>query len=258
MPIEAENSDSDKWSQESTSKCVLYRRTYWPHDSPGTVWCHPPEAKQTTAHSYRQNTFLPWPRSLCSRCRLLSWDALFPTSTSEIPLCPLSALRAHRPLGKANFSREGWQSVCLSVLANHRHSTNGVFVEMTSGARLNQWLQRLFNIPFKLSFGIKQSLIYNVYFSILPVLLRDNWYTSPKLKAYSMMVQFTYIVKWLPQQIQLTSIFSCMIQWSVCLTKIAAAVWLLAACQQLFQHFTCITLNITVTVDFYSFNRWRN
>lgn len=42
-----------------------------------------------------------------------------------------------------------------------------------------------------------------------PVLLRNNWHTSlNRFKAYSMMVWLTYIVKWLPQYVQLTSIFS--------------------------------------------------
>ena len=42
------------------------------------------------------------------------------------------------------------------------------------------------------------------------VLLKNNWYISlSKFKAYSLMVWFTYIVKWLPQLVQLTFIFSC-------------------------------------------------
>lgn len=41
------------------------------------------------------------------------------------------------------------------------------------------------------------------------VLLKNNWYISPyKFKAYSLMVLLTYIVKWLPQLVQLTSVFS--------------------------------------------------
>lgn len=38
-------------------------------------------------------------------------------------------------------------------------------------------------------------------------LLRNNWHTSLyNLKAYSMMIWFTFIVKWLPQYIQLISV----------------------------------------------------
>lgn len=52
-------------------------------------------------------------------------------------------------------------------------------------------------------------IVYVNCMKFSPDLLKNHWCTSLcKFKAYSRMVWFIHIVKWLPQQVQLTSIFS--------------------------------------------------
>lgn len=67
----------------------------------------------------------------------------------------------------------------------------------------------LFRSDFwKIFLYIKQICIVSRFFKnpFFPVLLKHNWHRSLyKFMVYSMMIWFTYVVKWLPRLVQLTS-----------------------------------------------------